>query len=232
MEDLNKQENMIFSRVTLPGKEKTAPRNGDREIACGMKGGVVFDFNAELQGQEEAASFATSLGLDASNICTRRYTYYRPQSFEELITCLKYTTPTAFEKFVSGKKTTENITSLISSFTRGNLRTTVDEETLTNFGSQIYSILMEDKGPKYYLTRINSFEARIAELESLKASFISSYVGNEPQEDDYNFFAEEQTEDVEIKIDEPKSIEDIINGIVSQRNNVSSEPAPTDPEQI
>ena len=221
MSDKNKLEKSVeskdvFERIVTP-KSPTYVHQGDRLRTFGYQNkGIIFDF-----GQGIDADVATEmLGLTPASIAKGQYSYFKPETFQDFIVCLQNTRYDAFVKYVSGDKTEEHFIGLINSFVKNNLTENLDEETIADYTNQAYGIIMDDKAPKYYAYKQESYKARIEEILAHKASFEESFVGSLPTEQDYEFVKNDlpKSEMNDEQQDSSRSIEEIVSGVISRRN--------------
>lgn len=191
--------------------------------------GVVFDLNLNFGNSLACREALDMIGLDKNALAEgKRADFFKPTTFEELITCLQNTCPEGFIKYVCGEKTTINLTKLINSFVQNNLEEKPDDQAISGYTEQVYSVIMDDKAPKYYLTRINNYNERIRELESNRESFIRSYVGSEPSEQDYAYVQERMaselgSEQEVVANNNLTNVESIVQGVILSRRTDSQD---------
>lgn len=185
--------------------------------------GVIFDVNPNYNGFNMAKQDAENIGLQGELVYNKKAycAHYKPTSFEELATCLSYTKYSSFVKYLYGENTEMNFIKLIDAFARCNLSEMPDEQTISEYSSQIYSIIKEDKGPKFFAERMNMYEDRIIEAYNKINEFKSNYSGALPTQADYDFVSEEvpsEDEDVQTQT-ENISVEEIVKKMLANKEN-------------
>ncbi len=218
-------ENKIERKSVFDGFV-TSPKDGRKGFNYRheyFRYGVVFDINSMYQNQEMVRQDVEDLGLQGEIIFNKKAycSHYKPTSFEELATCLSYTKYSSFIKYLYGENAETNFIKLIDAFTRCNLTEIPNEQTIREYSSQIYSIIKEDKGPKFYAERMNMYENRIIEAYNRMQEFQGSYSGELPTQEDYDFVKEEvpsETEDDQVQA-ENISVEEIVKKMLESREN-------------
>ena len=151
-------------------------------------------------------------------------------TFEELATCLSYTKYTSFIKYLYGENAETNFINLIDVFARCNLSEIPDKQAISEYSAQIYSIVKEDKGPKFYAERMDMYEARIIEAYNRIQEFQGLYSGALPTQEDYDFVrnGEEVANEEMQQPAEAISVEEIVKQMLANRekNYPSRETSP------